>query len=378
VFIAAGLDINRFVEIPAEGIPPVPADGRRAWTGTHPNWPASPVHISAATFAGKPVYFDIQRAPFDPTDPPPPASSRSTLAFRAVLVLLYIAWAGAAVLARRNLRRGQGDRKGGRRLLLYYVTIGMALSLLRADHVTDFRDEYFVLVKMAAWMTFWGGTLYLLYIGFEPMARRRWPSMLVSWTSVLSGRARDPIVGRDILIGLVGGIAATLLLEAEFGMSRYLFSFPLKAYNPSLEGFRDPRHVTALALFIQGDALIAALVGLFILVLFRQLLRRQWLANVAWVLIIAPVSIVAGDWIPLEFAFGAASAGLGLFILLRVGLLAFAVALLAYRALTHFPLTLDVSAWYFQRSLLMLLAMGALAAYGCRAGLRPRDQIAES
>ena len=40
--------------------------------------------------------------------------------------------------------------------------------------------------------------LYVLYVALEPYVRRRWPDALVSWTRVLAGRFRDPLVGRDI------------------------------------------------------------------------------------------------------------------------------------------------------------------------------------
>jgi hypothetical protein len=31
--------------------------------------------------------------------------------------------------------------------------------------------------------------------------RRRWPATLVSWSRLLAGRFRDPLVGRDVLAG---------------------------------------------------------------------------------------------------------------------------------------------------------------------------------
>ena len=35
--------------------------------------------------------------------------------------------------------------------------------------------------------------------------RRRWPQTLISWTRVLAGRLRDPLVGRDVLVGAACG-----------------------------------------------------------------------------------------------------------------------------------------------------------------------------
>ena len=38
--------------------------------------------------------------------------------------------------------------------------------------------------------------------------------MLVSWTNVLSGRAADPVVGRDVLIGVGLGVWFAVLFRA--------------------------------------------------------------------------------------------------------------------------------------------------------------------
>ena len=48
---------------------------------------------------------------------------------------------------------------------------------------------------------------WVLYIALEPFVRRRWPFVLVSLTNLLSGRAHDPIVGRDVLFGVALGVA---------------------------------------------------------------------------------------------------------------------------------------------------------------------------
>ena len=52
----------------------------------------------------------------------------------------------------------------------------------------------------------WGGFTWLIYIGLEPYVRRVWPRTLISWTRLLSGQVRDPLVGRDVLIGMLVGV----------------------------------------------------------------------------------------------------------------------------------------------------------------------------
>jgi hypothetical protein len=45
----------------------------------------------------------------------------------------------------------------------------------------------------------------------EPQVRRRWPAVLVAWSRVLSGRIRDPLVGREALAGIALCTAATAI-----------------------------------------------------------------------------------------------------------------------------------------------------------------------
>jgi predicted Ser/Thr protein kinase len=374
VFAAAGLDPPRFSAAEPSWLPPVPFDTRRAWTGVHPDWHDTPVRVMAAAVSGKPVYFDIR--PVAEEMAPGTRIAGGQISDTVVLLLLAIAWIGAGVLARRNLRLGQGDRKGAMRLAAYFGTCLAANGLLRADHAPQFGDEYFVLMRIAGWTLVWTGSLFLFYIGFEPFARRRWPRMFASWTRVLAGRFRDPLVGRDALVGGLCGISVMLLRELEFTVAGSLFASPLAPYTPTLEGLRAPRHVAASLLFVQSDSLMTALVGLFVFVLFRTILRRHWLAVCAWVLITAPVMITSRENLPLEISIALASVSFAMLILLRFGLLAFGVMIFFYRALTTLPITLDFSAWYIDRSLVILSVLGGVLLYAFRVAVRRASLVA--
>ncbi len=50
-------------------------------------------------------------------------------------------------------------------------------------------------------------SMWLLYIALEPYVRRNWPQTIISWTRLVSGRLRDPLVGRDIVSGILLGMA---------------------------------------------------------------------------------------------------------------------------------------------------------------------------
>ncbi len=56
-------------------------------------------------------------------------------------------------------------------------------------------------------------------ISLEPLLRRVWPRTLISWTRLLSGYVRDPLVGRDVLIGMLAGVTVMTPLIARFRLS---------------------------------------------------------------------------------------------------------------------------------------------------------------
>ena len=56
--------------------------------------------------------------------------------------------------------------------------------------------------------------IWTIYLALEPLVRRHWPQVLVSWTNVLTGRAADPVVGRDVLIGVALGVWFSVLFRA--------------------------------------------------------------------------------------------------------------------------------------------------------------------
>ena len=48
--------------------------------------------------------------------------------------------------------------------------------------------------------------VWLLYIALEPHLRRVWPETMIGWSRLLAGSVRDPLVGRDVLVGVLVAI----------------------------------------------------------------------------------------------------------------------------------------------------------------------------
>jgi hypothetical protein len=71
-----------------------------------------------------------------------------------------------------------------------------------------------LLTLLIAESLFLSALVWIGYAALEPHVRRRWPESLISWTRLISGRWRDPRVGRDVLIGVAIGVCTLLATEA--------------------------------------------------------------------------------------------------------------------------------------------------------------------
>ena len=79
-------------------------------------------------------------------------------------------------------------------------------------HVADLAAEgarlYYALGYALLSAAVIGGT----YVGFEPFVRRYWPRALLGWSRLVRGRASDPLVGPDVLVGLALGTISALIM----------------------------------------------------------------------------------------------------------------------------------------------------------------------
>ena len=191
-------------------------------------------------------------------------------------VVILIGFAACGILARRNLRAGEGDHSGAWRLSLFVSCAGVVVAVLRTHHVPSVVDELSWLLSVTGWSVLWGGFSWLAYISFEPYGRKWWPHILVSWTRVLAGRVLDPLVGRDVLIGAFLGIlsAALALIDLEVSGG----SAPPWQLQLALDTLRSSRDFGGVVVFATLNAAVTSLFGLALLVLFRLILRSTWAA----------------------------------------------------------------------------------------------------
>jgi len=192
------------------------------------------MRIEAAAFRGKPVSFELIGPWTEPARMRIPRLLSGEHAASVIVLVIFIALlAGGALLAWRNLRLGRGDRKGAFRLALFIFVLVVGTWLLVNHHVAAMA-ELGSFVQMLCAALFAAGFLWELYIALEPYVRRRRPETLVSWSRLLAGGLRDPLVGRCLLIGCAAGTVTSLLYRL------YLISRPWLGYPPLLPSLEPP------------------------------------------------------------------------------------------------------------------------------------------
>jgi hypothetical protein len=375
LFRAAGLDPEQLAPAQPSLPPPVGADSLLAWDSKAPGPPEGSLRVEAAAWRGRPVFFTLVRGsePIVET-----ASGMPHLTMAAFGGLNVVALVAGAVFARRNWRRGRGDRAGALRLALaVFVTAVISWVVEMSPLVTLERVWRFV--AMGTELALWNAAfVWALYVAIEPFVRRRWPESLISWNRLLSGRFTDPRVGRDVLIGVAAMWTAVLVLSAGHVAPR-LWGHEAISLAASDLGTAVGLRGT-LVWLIDGIVRSASfcVLTLMLLLLMRTLLRGLWMGvlgvGILFALIIAPAAIPGANWT--DAVGSAAIIVLLLGIAARVGLLAMAV--FGFFIDPLFPITPDLGAWYGRPTLAIVLLTGLLAVYGFVIALGGRSPFGEA
>jgi hypothetical protein len=375
LFNAAGLDRAAFRVVEPEWMPLAWGDTRAAWVGTYPGRPNLPLRVEAAAYRGKPIYFDLVR----PWDRPermqaykPKGQERAGQLLALFFFLAVVL--GGVVLARRNVRLGRGDRRGAFRLALFVFLAFMFLWVIGANHVPTLY-EIGLVVMAVSWALFVAGLVWVVYVALEPYVRRHWPNSIISWSRLIAGQVRDPLVGRDLLVGVLYGTLLTLWSMVGYFIERWIGKTsprPLFISAITLMGYRG----SAEALLSYVVLYMFFALGLFFaLFLLRLLLRREWLAAAAFILIFVSTSLAADN--PMLEAVGTAVVFASVIaVLKRFGLVAILLGFVVDSTLEVSPTTLRLSAWYAGPALFGVLVLCAVAVYGFYTSLAGRPIFA--
>ncbi len=370
LFAEAGLDGGLFAPVDSVWNPPVYCNELAAWEGSLPELPDRRIRVEAGAYRGRPVYFRIH-GPWSRAErmQPPQLGSGLKAALVMNVVLMLAALIASALIVRRNLRLGLGDRRGAFRIALYVFVVTMIGWLLRADHVPSPADELELFERGAGAGLFVAGIVWLLYMALEPAVRRRWPQRLVAWSRLLAGRFTDPLVGRDLLLGVSFGMATLFLVKLANAVPAWL---GLPAPMPGLTGmvgFGGLPQAFAVLFNTQVVALINALFFLFFPLVLFMVLRRIWAAVAVFFLILVAMFTMTFGHLAIGIVTGALLMGSWIFVALRLGVLASAACFFAYFTLTMLPVTFDNSAWYMSSSLVGVIVVLALAVFGFRSAM---------
>ncbi len=353
LFDAAGLDMTKFESAAPVWTPSTPFDLRAAWLE---RGAADPIRVEGAVWQGRPVYFWSCQKSLDPISQTSTGGVNVFVAFLGVLLVC------AGAFAWRNRQLGRADVKGAVRTAATVGISAMAARLFAYSHALDSNeyDAFMISLGVSA------GTALLvaaIYLAVEPYVRRYWPDVLISWVRLVSGRVRDPMVGRHVLIGFA--IQAWCDVAALLPLVRHPFS----TEHYSLQWLSSTPRAIAQLLYSYGAAVQPAFYLLLATLLVFILVRNRYVAAaISGLLFTALFSAVAIDPVVTATVVALGISAM-LFVLLRWGFLP-VVAMFFWLQVSHSLIwTLDTQAWYFGYSLLAMAVLLGLALLAFRFAL---------
>jgi serine/threonine-protein kinase len=285
------------------------------------------------------------------------------MGFILAIVLSVIAF--GVVLAWRNARARRGDRPAAARAALAVFAFDFISLLLQANHQPSVTHEVAILARCTADALLWGTVVYVLYLALEPFVRRRWPELLIGSTRLLSGNVRDPMVGRDVLVGILGGVLHVALIGASIMFAAATGGTQQPPHDGDLSRLTAARQVVSHLVAGLSSGIFMGFVVIVVLTVFIMLFRRRALAFVG-----LNAVVMTGFF----FAFGGFPIGPLLISLVlttmavRYGMLAMAVAHASFAALFHFPQFVGGS-WFTLGALVPVAVVAVAALWAFRTSL---------
>ncbi|MDX2472167.1 MAG: serine/threonine-protein kinase [Candidatus Krumholzibacteria bacterium] len=381
LFAAAGMDLATFEPTEPIRSPLVPCGEIMAWRGSI--YPGLEGVVQAGRVGASLTYFEILGPWHMADDVDRPGQSTPPV----ILVLVFGIFFTALFLARRNLRAGRSDTKGAGKLTVFFVLTTFATWTL-----TEFRLDTLSVGSLLDQMTgpllakglAQGAMIGFFYIALEPYARRLWPESLVSWNRLLMGRFRDPLVGRDFLVGMAVIGLLTAGLATLRGLLFELTGTPIPLDETYLsDGLDGIRYGLAWLFIIVQRHIGQAMFFMVSLLIFRLVLRRDRIAFIGFIVVNAAVWSVMPTNLPV-WAGIAQGVGVGLIVvamiacLLRFGLVGVMGGTLINGAMGASTLTWDLQSWYVGSSLVTMVAVLALAGWAFYIALAGKSLFKDS
>jgi len=378
LFERASLPIGTFTEAQPAWNPLVDCDQRFAWLGHFSGQGDIEIRVEAGSYRGKPVFFKViapwtkpSRMELDSRE----TTEQITAWFGVVLLLVILG--GAIALARRNLRQGRGDKKGALRLGAYVFVVAVLFWVLRVDHAGSMEELRLLFWSVSASL-FFAGSVWVAYVALEPYVRRIWPETLVSWSRLMAGSFKDPLVGRDILYGGLAGVLVALAAVLSQVTPSWL-GLPMGTpFYPSMEVFSGMRQTLSIVFDQQFDAVVSPMSVILLILVFRVLLRRHWLAVSLAFLVFTSMQLLQTarpsgiSWVFLILVWLIA-----IIVITRFGLLPSILMFYFAEIMIGLHLPSDLSLWYAARFAFFQLLLVGVVAYGFWRALAGRRLLGE-
>ena len=289
-----------------------------------------------------------------------------------ILILLLVL--GSCLVARHNTRKGRGDRRGASRLAALVFAVYVFAWILSAHHVLA-PNEIVMIVHAVVLFVGIASMVWLLYVAVEPYVRRHWPHAMVSWTRILTGRFKDPVVKTHLLIGVLFGVAWSLLTAIAILVIKGRPGTAVEEVSTdALLGFT---HVASAFVSVLPNAALSVMVFFFLLFVVRAVTRRERLAAIMFVAVFTVMATLVSPNPLLLFPFNLVQFTTLAFMLTRFGIVSTFVGIVVANLLLGFPLTTDMSAWYAGPAIFAVALIAAGAIYAFRGAIAGRPLFRE-
>ena len=364
IFVLAHLDLDEFEAVAPRISPSVPGDQRLAWLERESGL-LGPRRVEASLFRNRIVSFSVVYDRTLPGDTAIPIASSRTQALgpRAMTLMWDLTMLVGAIVAWWQVRDGRADLRGAGRLCVTLLVLTFAGHLLARERLiaTLGEDPLFRTLPRAVFRT---ALTAVFYLALERFIRRHAPHQFIAWSRLLTGRFADPLVGRDVLIGIIAGLAVLVVFAIGITTNVHVAG---PAAGVWAAGPMDMQRGVAFLLNQVSFCVALTLSATLAYAGALSVVPRSWMA--AAILFIAGCATVLEtypNWTGAGIGFLAMALAIGSVLLVRLGTLAAAVMMSTASLLNMAPVS-DRTSWRFAATLVPGLFITALAFYGFAA-----------
>ncbi len=256
----------------------------------------------------------------------------------------------AFFIAVQNMSRSRVDYSTAWKLAAISFAADLIIWCLLSRSVRHFFYDVELTANFVFRSFFMATRIWVYYVAFEPIIRRYWPNALVTWTRFASGRHRDPLVNRDVLLAVLIGLSMACVAVVGSADANNIH-YPFWPNNVSLR-------FAVVGVFASLQHTILSGVGVLTwLVAIRAAVRNDWAAIALFTLVVG-LTINAAH--PASWFFLVVLAT----VYIRVGVFAALIQSFISFSVSQVPMTADVTSWYFGSTLLTMGLVLLIAGYG--------------